>query len=202
MNTQHKLLWTIVGVAVVPLLAAGCWSGGDTESLSGDPVTPASTRPQPTRAATSLATPPAGAATRSSTSPRASASHWTDLPDGRHAVLIKRADAIHRQVTVDVIQLFLGDDAARAAAEDHAAEVPPPNDIWTRNESPKLRTLPVASRATITVNVHGWTEYTNTGKDAHKSLDQFAAIEHLDDGMFWLTLTDGRVTRIAEQFLP
>jgi len=30
---------------------------------------------------------------------------------------------------VGVVQLFLGDAAARAAQEDNAEEVPPPNDV-------------------------------------------------------------------------
>jgi hypothetical protein len=65
-----------------------------------------------------------------------------------------RVDPAARAVTVDVIQFLTGDAAARAAAED-GAEVPPPNDYYIRDASSRLRTLPTAPGAPITVNVHG-----------------------------------------------
>jgi hypothetical protein len=96
----------------------------------------------------------------------------------------------------------LGTDAARAAEEDHAAEVPPPNDVWIRNSNSRLRSLFVAPGAPITVNTLAALESGGAIKNTDKTLAQLAAIEHLDYAVFWLTLSEGSVTRIAEQFLP
>jgi hypothetical protein len=124
------------------------------------------------------------------------------LADGRYAARITKVDPVARRVTVDVIQIFFGADAARAAEEDHAAEVPPPNDVWIRNTSPALRTLAVTPGAPITVNVHGVAESGNAGRDIARTLPELAAIGDLHGGVFWVTVHGGQVTRIAEQYLP
>jgi hypothetical protein len=124
------------------------------------------------------------------------------LADGRYAVRITGVDPAARRVSVDVIQIFFGADAARAAEEDHAAEVPPPNDVWIRNTNPTVRTLAVAPDAPITVNVHGAAESGSATKDIAKTLPELAAIGDLHAGVFWVTVHGGQVTRIAEQYLP
>jgi len=111
-------------------------------------------------------------------------------------------NAHRRLVTVDVVQLFLGKAAATAAAQDHAAEVPPPNDVWIRNTSHKLRTLHVTSRAPITVNVMGAVITGSAVKNLPVTLARLGGFPHLDFGIFWLTVRHGVVTRIAEQYLP
>jgi hypothetical protein len=70
--------------------------------------------------------------------------------------------------TVDVVQFLTGAAAARAAGEDNA-EVPPPNDYYIRNTNPQLRTLPVASDAPITINVHAAQESGSSTKDIPKT---------------------------------
>jgi len=174
------------------LAATGC-STGQQKPAAAPPTTAASIPATPT-------TPPStGPTTGSASGDRADG---TDLRDGRHPALVRRVDAAGRRITVDVIQLYFGAAADRAALEDHASEIPPANDYWIRNVSTRLRTLPVAPGAHITVNVHGALESGNSTTDVRKTLDQFGGIEHLDTGVFWLTLSDGRVTRIAEQYLP
>jgi hypothetical protein len=124
------------------------------------------------------------------------------LADGRHAARITGVEPAARRVTVDVVQIFFGAAAARAAEEDGAAEVPPPNDVWIRDTSRRLRTLQVAPGAPITVNVHGAAESGSSTTNVPRTLSQLAATDDLQDGVFWLTVADGRVTRIAEQYLP
>ena len=123
------------------------------------------------------------------------------LADGRYAVRITGVDPAARRITVDVIQIFSGADAARAAREDHAAEIPPPNDVWIRNTNPQLRTLPVAAGAPIMVNVHGAAESGSATRNIPWTLDQLGA-NHPADGVFWVTVHNGEVVRIAEQYLP
>ena len=71
------------------------------------------------------------------------------LADGRHPVLVKTIDPGRATVTFDLIQYFHGDQATIEAAKDHQ-ESPPPNDSYSRNVNPKLRTLPVATLAITT----------------------------------------------------
>jgi hypothetical protein len=188
MNSRQTLPAAILGMVAVALLAAGCGSGAEDPSSSSAPGR------TPTATATTT-TPP----TASSTAPAAAT---TDLQDGQHLGHIKRIDTARSQVTVDIVQWFTGEDAARAAAEDGADEVPPPNDYWIRNANPRLRTLSVTPAAVITINTLGALESGSSTKDIVKTLDQLAAGEHLERGLFWLTVSSGDVTRIAEQYLP
>ena len=60
----------------------------------------------------------------------------------------------------------------------------------------------MASDASITVNVHGAAESGSSTKNIAKTLAELAEIDRLEDGIFWLTVADHQVTRIAEQYLP
>jgi len=104
-------------------------------------------------------------------------------------------------VTFDVVQLFLGKAAATAAAEDHAPEVPPPNDVWIRNKSHVLSTLTVTSTAPITVNNLG-AATSNTVQNRTVTLTGLQGYPYLKSGVFWLTVRHGVVTRIDQQYLP
>jgi hypothetical protein len=50
--------------------------------------------------------------------------------------------------------------------------------------------------------VHGAAESGSATKNIAKTLAQLAQIDGIEDGIFWLTVADGQVTRIAEQYLP
>lgn len=181
------------GLALAVLFGSGCSS--DTEPAA---VPTPSGQPSPAPASSTSSAPTSPSATPARTTAGAS----PELTDGRHAARITQIDAGGGRVTVDVVQLFLGEDATRAAQEDNAEEIPPPNDVWIRNTSRRLRMLPVAPGAPITVNVHGAAESGSSTTNIAKTLAQLAGIDGLEDGVFWLTVTDGRVTRIAEQYLP
>ncbi len=125
----------------------------------------------------------------------------TDLADGRYAARIRSVNAGSRRVGVDVVQFFTGDAAAKAAAEDHASEVPPPNDYWIRNTSPQIRLLTVSAKAGITVNTLAAAESGSATTNVAKTLEQLGAYGHVN-ALFWITVSQGQVTRIAEQYLP
>jgi hypothetical protein len=124
------------------------------------------------------------------------------MADGRYAAHITAVRSQRRLVTIDVVQFFLGKAAATAAAQDHASEVPPPNDVWIRNQSHLLRTLPVASTAPITVNVLGAPVTHSAVKNLPVTLTRLGQFPDVGHGIFWLTVQHGVVTRIAEQYLP
>ena len=122
------------------------------------------------------------------------------LEDGRHPVFIKTIDPDRRTVTFDLIQFFTGEAATRAAAED-GQESPPPNDYYIRNVNSRLRTLPVAADAPITVN--SLANPGNPTKNVSVTLAELAGyFPTTVADPFWITVERGQATRIAQQFLP
>ena len=124
--------------------------------------------------------------------------------DGRHPARITAVDPRGEQLTFDVVQFFSGDAATEAARADGSPDLPPPNDHWIRNVNPRLRTLPVAPDAPVTVNTLSSTETGSATSNSTISLSKLASYEdvRVSYSLFWVTTRDGAVTGIAEQFLP
>ena len=118
------------------------------------------------------------------------------LADGRHPVLLKSIDPGRGTVTFDLIQFFQGDQATIEAAKDHQ-ESPPPNDSYSRNVNPKLRTLPVRADATITAN-----QLAGSNQNIPVSLARLATLTRAGSGVFWITVRGDQVVRIGEQWSP
>jgi hypothetical protein len=124
------------------------------------------------------------------------------LADGRHPVYLKTVDPDRPTITFDLIQFFTGEAATKAAAED-GEESPPPNDYYIRNVNSRLRTLPVRSDASITVNVLAAQSTGSSTKDVSVTLDELASyFPNSGTAPFWITVEQGQVTKIAQQFLP
>ena len=124
------------------------------------------------------------------------------LPDGRHPVYLKSVDPDQQTITFDLIQFYSGDAATKAAAEDNK-ESPPPNDYYIRNVNSRLRTLPVRTGAPITVNVLAAQSTGSSTKDVSVTLDELASyFPNSGTAPFWITVEQGQVTKIAQQFLP
>jgi hypothetical protein len=121
------------------------------------------------------------------------------LADGRHAARITAVDTEGRTVTVDVIQ-FLTGKAAIKAASAAGEESPPPNDYFIVNDNPKLRTLPVRADF-VTVNTLMAQETGSSTKSTVITFEDFAQLD-TRYAVFWVTVRDGRVTNISEQFIP
>jgi hypothetical protein len=168
---------------VVIVAVSGCGGGGSEEPGGADGGTAATAAP------TSAAAAPA------TTEP-------VVLADGRHPVYLKTVDSNGRTVTFDLIQFFTGDAATRAAAED-GEESPPPNDYYIRNVNSRLRTLPVQDGAPITVNVLAAQETGSSTKDVPVTLAKLAGyFPNSGTPPFWITVAQGQVTRMAQQYLP
>jgi hypothetical protein len=118
------------------------------------------------------------------------------LTDGRHPVLLKSIDPGRGTVTFDLIQFFQGDQATIEAAKDHQ-ESPPPNDSYSRNVNPKLRTLPVRADAAITAN-----QLAGSNQNTPVSLSRLATLTRAGSGVFWLTVRGDQVVQIGEQWSP
>ena len=201
-----RIIVMFLAPAVLGLGVTAC-----TQSASPPPQTRSFTTKGPSRESASHSSAPTGSATGSATAPSpTSSSTVTSTPratilgmaDGRYAASITAVDSHRRLVTVDVVQLFLGKAAAAAAAQDHAEKVPPPNDVWIRNQSHLLRTLSVTYTAPITVNTLGAVITGSAVKNLQVTLARLGQFPDLNGSVFWLTVRHGVVTRIAEQYLP
>lgn len=119
-----------------------------------------------------------------------------DLPDGEWFGYI---DASAADVTFDLACWFTGTAAERAAAED-GQESPPPNDYYVRNLNSTLRIVPVAPDAEV-----DWLPDIGDPATATK-VDYVtwvaARVARSFQPGVWLTVANGMVTFIEEQFVP
>ena len=87
----------------------------------------------------------------------------TTLTDGRYDGYVRKVDPDRDLIVVDLVQVFTGDAAVRAALEDgmdrSAAEV---RDTYVRNQNPRLRTLEMAGG--VRLNLIG--SCASTGQEA------------------------------------
>ena len=87
----------------------------------------------------------------------------TTLADGRYDAYVRKVDPDRDLIVVDLVQVFTGDAAVRAAIEDgmdrSAAEV---RDTYVRNQNDRLRTLEMAGG--VRLNLIGSCE--STGQEA------------------------------------
>lgn len=178
---------------VASVAVAGCARSQPDQSATPTSAPPVATA-APTTSAPTTNTPVAGGDTTSR--------EPVVLVDGRHPANIKAVNPDRRTVTVDVIQLYFGEQAASEAAKDHQ-ESPPPNDVYIRNANPRLRTLPVRRDAIITCNTLTAGYTGSATKDVQLPLDRLAIVlPRGGAGPFWVTVRHGQVTRIAEQYVP
>ncbi len=184
---------------VASVAVAGCGRGQPDQSDTAAGQPPAAAAP-PTTAPPTSASPATQAPT---TTGGAAKSEPALLVDGRHPVYLKTVNADRRTITFDLIQFYFGDDATREAAKDHQ-ESPPPNDYYIRNVSPRLRTLPVRSDATITVNTLAAGYTGSATKNVQVGLPRLEQLLHLRgySPPFWITVRHDQVVKIAEQYLP
>jgi len=132
----------------------------------------------------------------------------TGIEDGRFFTFIEEATLKSGTyyLTADYAQLLTGDEAA-AAATAAGDESPPPNDYYIVNENEKLRSLPVATGVDVLlatleghVGVDGYPVEFSEWRDMVNGLsDDFPRATMVP---YWVTIKGGKVTKIAEQYLP
>lgn len=193
-QTPRRLLCTFG--ALVTLTIGGC-ANGDTDSSSPAPAGPTST-------ATALPSAIPGGTAPGTGQPTTS----PVLPDGRSPVYLTGVDVGKRTVTFDLIEFLTGEAAKTAYKKAHpeSTQDGPDNDYFIVNDNPRLRTLPVADRVTITVVDADPSSPTPLAfSDAPAYFAAHAPdqkIGRLAWTPFWLTVRDGRVVRMEQQFLP
>jgi hypothetical protein len=117
------------------------------------------------------------------------------IADGRHPVIVKSVDAAKSEMTFDLIVFLTGDEAKAEFKKRFPSEDGPPNDYFTVNDNPKLRTVQIASGATVKL-----LDEANPTDPAVATLDQLAA--NAADRLCWITVASGSIVAIEEQFVP
>jgi len=180
-------IYRVATVAAAAALLAACTSTGAS-----------TTTPSAARSGDSAL---GGAPTSAPTSAPTAGPSKTDAPailaDGRSPVLLKNIDTAGRAITFDLVELYLGYDAAKQWLKDHPGETeaPPLNGVYMVNSNPKLRTLPVAPDVVVKVVADG--DPSTPDVMAFESLPAYVAT---GVNLFWITVKNGTVTLIEQQF--
>jgi hypothetical protein len=128
------------------------------------------------------------------------------LPDGRHFVRVAAVgdDQDPPRLIVDLQQWFTNQAAVEAALEDgvHPAEAGI-NGYYIRNENPRWRILEVDPEAPVALTSYPY------GQIDDPAMVDLGRLGSLLDGTemdlrlpYWITVRDGVVVRIHEQYLP
>ncbi len=211
---------------VVTVVVAGCGGGSSDTTAAGDTTTSeaTTTTEAATTTSTEATTTTTEAATTTTEAPTTTTTMATtttvdtntlaegsgctpgtpdDLPDGTwfgYAV-----SATDTTMDFDLACWFSGDAAVLAAAED-GDESPPPNDYHIRNANPAVRTLDVSPDVEVewmafwgdpsTYEIVDWSTW---------AADRAGPLAGFDDDLFvdiWITVTNGEIVVVGEQYRP
>jgi hypothetical protein len=132
------------------------------------------------------------------------------LEDGRHFGFVRSVDVAGRAIEFDLAYWLSGEEANQAYQEATGDTGPVPNDHFVVNDNPALRTLVLSPD--LRLILLDWRNCCDTTFEG--DLATFArAIELQDDvldgellyrgnGSWWITVENGLVTRIEEQYSP
>jgi hypothetical protein len=211
--------WIVV-VLVVALVALGgviaaIALGGDDEEQPSFPIVTGPTPPTGTMGPSTQPTGPTDASgptgATGSTNPGCSGTPApATLADGTYFGFVESIDTGSDAMAFDLACIYTGDEANEQAAQ-RGDEVPVPNDVYIVNDNPATRDVPVDPGTEL--RLIDWNACCETSPGAE--LDALAtAVAQADfveiDGRryagslspYWITLEDGRVVLIEEQFLP
>lgn len=133
------------------------------------------------------------------------------LEDGRHFGFIRSVDVSGRTIEFDLAYWLSGEEANEAYHEATGETGPVPNDHFVVNDNPRLRSLWLSPE--LRLRLLDWNRCCDTFFDGDLAL--FAqAIEIQSDvtdlngrrysglSQWWITVRDGVVTEIEEQYAP
>lgn len=212
--------WVVVVVVVVLLALAGtiaaiALGGDDQERAAGVTDEPSVTAPTSPTGTTGPSTGPTGptgsTGTTGSSNPGCSGTPApATLADGTYFGFLESIDVGSGVSGFDLACFYTGDEANEQAAA-RGDEVPVPNDVYIVNDNPSTRDVPVDP--SVELLLIDWNACCETSPGAQ--LDAFAsALGDQDfveiDGFryagglspYWITIEEGRIVGIEEQFLP
>jgi hypothetical protein len=200
-STSRRNILIVAVIALVLVALGGGYllaSGGDDEdAASPSPTVSRSPEPSPSEEPTPTST--------ESPTASASASDPADpniLDNGRHFVFMNgaRSGAAPR-LTFDLAE-FYQDQAAIDVAAQHGDDAP--NGYYIVNDNPRLRTMPVSDDVVV--------RYIPDGACCDLQLGEFDAFaaavngtaqtDYFAQAPWWITVRDGQVVKIEQQYLP
>jgi hypothetical protein len=132
------------------------------------------------------------------------------LEDGRHFGYLRSVDPDARTIEFDLAYFLSGKEADQAYQEATGDTGHVPNDHFVVNDNPMLRTLALAPN--VRLRLLDWNQCCETFFDGELSLFAQAIEQQADvtDGdliyrgqsQWWVTVRDGVVTQIEEQYAP
>lgn len=200
--TAGAVLAAALGFALVDDDGDGAEQASTTTSVapSTQPPTEPSTEP-------STSEPGSGAGPAAPAPPATAPTADPVLEDGRHPVYLTALDTTAQTVEFDLIQFLTGDEAVVAWDAAHPDEPGgPPNDYFVVNENARLRTLPLAGDVTVTVpsfegGLHAQ-PIPFADLPARLADNPMPGEGRLWPNPFWLTVEEGTVTAMDEQYIP
>jgi hypothetical protein len=139
-----------------------------------------------------------------------STSAGSALDDGRHFGYVRSVDVDGGAIEFDLAYFLSGEEADQAYQEATGDSGPVPNDHFVVNDNPMLRTLTLAPD--LRLRLLDWNHCCATFFDGDLSLFAEAIREQADvtDGellyrgqsQWWITVENGVVTEIEEQYSP
>jgi hypothetical protein len=222
-GTSTRRTWLIVLAVIAVLIVVGAvlafgLSDGDEEPATSGPTGETSvTGPTSPTETTGPTTGPTGSTgttgvTGSDTGNAgcAGATAPETLADGTYFGFLESIDVDTGVTKFDLACFYTGDEANHQAAA-RGDEVPVPNDVYIVNDNPATRDVPVDPSAELLLI--DWNACCETGPGA--TLDGLAsALGHKRfveiDGWryagslspYWVTIANGQIVGIEEQFLP
>jgi outer membrane murein-binding lipoprotein Lpp len=130
------------------------------------------------------------------------------LADGEHIGYLVAVGPAQQppRLVIDVVQWFTDEAANQAAAEDGAlapGQTQVENGYYIRNENPQWRIIEIDPAASVTLTVY---PYGDPSAPRDVNLTRFGEILAEDAPMasvpYWITMRDGIVTAIEQQFIP
>jgi hypothetical protein len=132
------------------------------------------------------------------------------LGDGRHFGYLRSVDVDGDTIEFDLAYFLSGEEANQAYHEATGDSGPVPNDYYVLNDNPKVRTLTLAPD--VRLHLLDWNNCCDTFFDGDLALFAEAIGEQADvtDGdliyrgqsQWWITVENGLVTKIEEQYTP
>jgi hypothetical protein len=124
------------------------------------------------------------------------------LADGRSASYLKAINVSGRTLTFDLIQLLFGKDAAAVWVKTHPNEPDgPPEGYLLVNDNPKLRTMSLDPNVTVKVIDLNAPDPSAVHPIKLADLPGHLAGERNAPLPYWLTVANGRITGIQEEYL-
>jgi hypothetical protein len=206
-ETRDRKKALIVGAVIAAVLVFGLGyllgTGGDEQAA----VSPTATTPAPT-SETSSPTP----TDKPSPTPSAIATDEPSgdtLPGGRYFVQLTDIQGGEEGPLLLQYDLayFLTGEEANQAADDRGLETPVPNDYFIVNDNPKLRLTPLEGVYSVKYIPEG--SGLSSPVKAHEA--QFLGwmgesvqtdFPPKDTSWWWVTIENGSVTKIEQQYLP